>query len=230
MLFTDTLIPVYLVTGFTVGFGHCIGMCGPIVVSFSLNLGKGNIYLPHGLYHFGRLLTYTILGGIMGVSGSFTAVTAHMAGIQKGVFIFTGLMIVVMGFVMTGWLPAMKLFGDYSNPAGFISLGFRNLLKKASAITFLPLGLLLGLLPCGPVYTALIGAARVGMEAATPAEGILSGMGLMAAFGIGTIPALILVGRLAKMTWLKKRVIIYRIGAILMILVGIGFIFKAIRL
>jgi len=229
MLSTDTLALVYLATGFTVGFGHCIGMCGPIVVSFSLSLEKGSIYLPHSLYHAGRVLTYTILGGIMGATGSFTAVTAHMAGIQKGVFIFAGLLIVVMGLAMAGWLPSGKFFRDYYDPVGFISRGFKKLLNKATTPTFFPLGLLLGFLPCGPVYTALIGAARAGMEAPTPSDGILTGMGLMFAFGIGTVPALILVARLAGMKWLKNREIIYKCGAILMILVGFVFIIKAIR-
>lgn len=229
MLSTDTLALVYLATGFTIGFGHCIGMCGPIVVSFSLSLGKGNIYLPHGLYHAGRVLTYTILGGIMGATGSFTAVTAHMAGIQKGVFIFAGLLIVVMGLAMAGWLPSGKFFRDYYDPVGFISHGFKKLLNKTTTPTFFPLGLLLGLLPCGPVYTALIGAARAGMETPTPFGGILTGMGLMFAFGIGTVPALILVARLAGMRWLKNREIIYKFGAILMILMGLAFIIKAIR-
>jgi sulfite exporter TauE/SafE len=229
MLSTDTLALVYLATGFTVGFGHCIGMCGPIVVSFSLSLKNGNIYLPQGLYHTGRVLTYTILGGIMGATGSFTAVTAHMAGIQKGVFIFTGLLIVVMGLAMTGWLPSGKFFGDDYNLVGFISRGFKKLLNKATTPTFFPLGLLLGFLPCGPVYTALIGAARAGMESSTPSVGILTGMGLMFAFGIGTVPALILVGRLAGMKWLKNRAIIYKFGAILMILMGVVFVVKAFR-
>ncbi len=229
MLSTDTLAVVYLVTGFTVGFGHCIGMCGPIVVSFSLSLKDGNIYLPHGLYHIGRVLTYTILGGIMGATGSFTAVTAHMAGIQKGVFIFTGLLIIVMGLAMTGWLSLGNVFGDHYQPTRFIAGGFKKLLNRATLPAFFPLGLLLGLLPCGPVYTALIGIARIGMESPTILSGILVGMGLMFAFGIGTVPALMLVGRLAGMKWLKNRAIIYQFGAALMILMGIAFIIKAVR-
>jgi len=59
--------------------------------------------------------------------------------------------------------------------------------------------------------------------------GILSGMGLMCAFGIGTVPALMLVGRLAGMRWLKSRAIIYKFGAVLMISMGVVFIIKAIR-
>jgi hypothetical protein len=67
------------------------------------------------------------------------------------------------------------------------------------------------------------------MDAATIFQGVLAGMGLMAAFGIGTVPALFLVAKLADLGWLKSRAIIYKVGAVLMIIVGILFIFKAFR-
>jgi len=79
------------------------------------------------------------------------------------------------------------------------------------------------------VYTALIAAARAGMEAQNTIEGITVGMGLMACFGIGTAPALFLVAKLADLGWLKSREIIYRISAVLMILVGVYFVISGFR-
>ena len=79
-----------------VGFGHCIGMCGPIVVSFSLNLKGKNLFLPHLLYNTGRVITYNILGGVMVATGSFTLVAAHMSGIQKGSMILAGRIIIIV--------------------------------------------------------------------------------------------------------------------------------------
>jgi sulfite exporter TauE/SafE len=134
-----------------------------------------------------------------------------------------------MGVAMAGWLPIGKIFSDQSNPDRWISRGFGKLLKIKSTIVYLPLGLLLGLLPCGPVYTALLGTGRAGMDAGSAHHGVLAGMGLMAAFGIGTVPALFLVAKLADLGWLKSRDTIYRIGAVFMIIVGIIFIIKAIR-
>jgi sulfite exporter TauE/SafE len=58
---------------------------------------------------------------------------------------------------------------------------------------------------------------------------LLVGMGLMAAFGLGTVPALFLVAKLADLRWLKSRAIIYRLGAVLMIIVGVLFVLKGIR-
>lgn len=228
MLSIDPLYPIFLVTGFTVGFGHCIGMCGPIVVSLSLNLKGRSVVLPHLLYNIGRILTYTILGGIMGATGSFTLVAAHIEGIQKGAMIVAGLMIILMGLVMSGWLPLSRVFGDYCNPDGFVSKGFNKLSNIQSTAAYFPIGLLLGLLPCGPVYTALLAAAGAGIEAASPLDAIARGMALMLLFGLGTIPALFLVAKLVNMGWLKKRELFYRLGAFLMVAVGIYFLVKGI--
>ena len=229
MSFIDPLYPVFLATGFAVGFGHCIGMCGPIVVSLSLNLKDKNILLPHLLYNSGRVVTYGVLGGVMGATGSFTLVAAHIAEIQKGAMIFAGVLIIIMGLAMSGWISFGQVFGDSYNPGGFISKGFRRLSQIKSPAAYFPIGLLLGLLPCGPVYTALLAAAGAGMEAAGTLEAIIKGMGVMICFGLGTVPALFLVAKLADMGWLKKREIIYRIGAVLMVAVGIYFIIKGIR-
>lgn len=229
MSFIDPLYPVFLATGFAVGFGHCIGMCGPIVVSLSLNLKDKNLLLPHLLYNSGRVVTYGVLGGVMGATGSFTLVAAHIAEIQKGAMIFAGVLIIIMGLAMSGWISFGKVFGNSYNPGGFISKGFRRLSQIKSPAAYFPIGLLLGLLPCGPVYTALLAAAGAGMEATGTLDGIIKGMGVMICFGLGTVPALFLVAKLADMGWLKKREIIYRIGAVLMVAVGIYFIIKGIR-
>jgi sulfite exporter TauE/SafE len=67
------------------------------------------------------------------------------------------------------------------------------------------------------------------MEAPVVYRGILTGIALMFAFGIGTVPALFLVAKLVDMGWLKSRDIIYRIGGALMIGVGIYFVISAIQ-
>jgi len=229
MSFIDPLYPVFLATGFAVGFGHCIGMCGPIVVSLSLNLKDKNLLLPHLLYNSGRVVTYGVLGGVMGATGSFTLVAAHIAEIQKGAMIFAGVLIIIMGLAMSGWISFGQVFGNSYNPDGFISKEFRRLSQIKTPAAYFPIGLLLGLLPCGPVYTALLAAAGAGMEAASTLDGIIKGMGVMICFGLGTVPALFLVAKLADMGWLKKREVIYRIAAILIVAVGLYFVIKGIR-
>ena len=226
---TESLYLVFLTTGLTVGFGHCIGMCGPIVVSLSLNLEERGLLIPHLLYNGGRVTTYGILGGIMGLTGSFTAVATRIAGLQKGAMIFSGVVIIAMALAMIGWVPLGRIFGDGGTPESFVSKGFRRLATSKSRLAYYPIGLLLGLLPCGPVYTALIAAAGTGVDAGAPTEGFLRGLWLMLAFGIGTVPALLIVGRLAGSGWLKARNVIYKTSAILMLGVGVYFVIRGIR-
>lgn len=226
---TSPLFIILLTTGFAVGFGHCIGMCGPIVVSLSLNLKRERILLSQLLYNGGRITTYAILGGLMGLTGSFTAVATHISAFQRGVVILAGILIITMALSMSGWIPLGRIFSDDYSPKGILARGFKRLSGARSPFAYYPLGLLLGLLPCGPVYTALIAAAGAGMEATNSLQSILVGAGLMCGFGIGTVPPLLIVGRLAGLNWLKSRKVIYEIGAVLMILVGVYFIIKGIR-
>lgn len=226
---TEALFLAFFSSGFAVGFGHCVGMCGPIVVSFSLNLKERGMILPHLLYNAGRIGTYAILGAVAGATGSFTRLTAGIVGLQKAVMIFVGVLIIVMGVVMSGLVPLGRVFGESSAPSGLLSRGFRRLTSLRSAWSYLPLGFLLGLLPCGPVYTALLAAGRAGMEAAEPGQGLLIGAGLMLSFGLGTAPALFIVGKLAGLAWLTKKRMIYRGAAIIMMLVGVYFVVSGVR-
>ena len=226
---TETLFSVFFATGFTVGFGHCVGMCGPIVASLSLSLKGRTVIVPHLLYNAGRITTYALLGGVMGVTGSFTRIASSIASLKKGVMIFAGVLIILMGLAMAGWIPLGEIFGDYCNPKGVLSRGFRKLSETRATATYYPLGLLLGLLPCGPVYTALIASARAGMEAQNSAAGFVIGIGLMLSFGLGTVPPLLLIAKLTDLGWLKRRDLIYKISSVLMILVGVYFVIRAIR-
>jgi len=138
-------------------------------------------------------------------------------------------LIVIMGLFMGGWVSVEKLFKEKFNPQGFISRSFRKLAEKKTTKAYFPMGLLLGLLPCGPVYTVLIASARAGMDAETPITGLFHGMGLMIAFGLGTVPALLVVGKLTALGWLKSRGRIYKLSAIIMMFVGGYFIVQGVQ-
>jgi sulfite exporter TauE/SafE len=211
-----------------VGFGHCVGMCGPIAVSLTLSLRQGKVLTPHLLYHAGRITTYALLGAVVGLTGSFTGVTSRIVGIQKAVMIFAGVLIILMGLAMVGWIPLGRIFADSVRPTGFFSRALRKLGAAPSRGAYYPAGLVLGLLPCGPVYTALVAAARAAMESGEHLQGMFTGLWLMIAFGLGTIPALLLVGRIASLGWLTKREVIYRLSSTLMVALGVYFIVKAV--
>jgi sulfite exporter TauE/SafE len=225
---TEVVFLAFFSSGFTVGFGHCVGMCGPIAVSLSLGLRQGKVLIPHLLYHAGRITTYALLGAVVGLTGSFTGVTSRIVGIQKGVMIFAGVLIILMGLAMVGWIPLGRIFTDSFRPIGFFSKAFRKLNAAPSREAYYPAGVVLGLLPCGPVYTALVAAARAGMESGEPLQGMFTGLWLMIGFGLGTVPALLLVGRITSVRWLTRRELLYRISSILMIALGVYFIVKAL--
>lgn len=215
-----------MLTGFTVGFGHCIGMCGPIVIMYSLKIKSEKSNWPHLLYHAGRITTYSILGGMMGITGSFTLVTAYIASIQKGVLIFSGFLIIVMGLTTSGWLTKLSWLNYKSFLHQFLVEKFNYLTRSKSTFSYFFMGLLLGLLPCGPVYTVLIVSARMGMQASDIHSGFIEGMLLMTAFGLGNVPALFLVGKLAGLEWIKRRDLIYKSSGIIMSLVGVYFVYQ----
>jgi len=204
-------------------------MCGPLVVSFSLSLRDQRAIVPHLFYHTGRILTYMALGAVMGAAGSFTRIAAHIESVQKGAMCFAGLLVLLMGFAMVGWLPLGRMFGSNVRAGRMLTRAFQRMAESKAFFAYLPIGLLLGLLPCGPVYTALLGAVRAGMEIETVSGSILLGAVLMLAFGAGTVPALFIVAKLTDMGWVRFRDRLYQIGGILMIGVGIYFIVGAIR-
>jgi uncharacterized protein len=229
MLSINTLVWIFFVSGLTTGFGHCIGMCGPIVMSFSLKSKTGNGTWPHVLYHGGRITTYSLLGGVMGMTGSFTMVTSRLVDLQKGVLIFAGVLIIVMGLIMGGWMAKVPFLNSGFKAQVFLSKAFGRLTRSNSTIAYYPLGLLLGLLPCGPIYTVLIASARAGMEAPSLQTGFLKGTILMMAFGLGTVPALLTLGKLAGLKWFKRRDLIYKAGALVMVVMGIIFVIRGVR-
>lgn len=78
--------------GFASGF-HCIGMCGPIALSMGLTKQQQtNFYLQNLTYQFGRILTYTVLGAILGIIGE----GFEMAGFQQVLTISVGIMLIIM--------------------------------------------------------------------------------------------------------------------------------------
>lgn len=211
-------------TGLLGGFGHCIGMCGPIVTAYSLNARsrgpekRGPSFLPHILYNLGRITTYSFIGSLMGLAGTFVNIAGKLAGIQNAVAIVAGLLMIAMGLSITG---VMKGTGYIERHNSFILRPAKGVLDGESSVRYYPLGLLLGFLPCGLSYSAFIGAAATG--------GLLQGMLFVLFFGAGTVPALLLVGLLMTSLSGRMRGLVYRTSGVVIILGGLYFLFRGIR-
>jgi sulfite exporter TauE/SafE len=222
--------PIYilmLTSGFLGSFGHCLGMCGPVVSSCSVAIKNKRLF-PHLLYNLGRVSTYSLLGGIVGMTGSALGTAGHFYGVQKYIMLFAGISIILLGAGLAGWLPIIK----YIENRGTLLANLVSRLKKITSgnmntASFYSAGVLMGFIPCGLVYTALLTAAGAGMGAGNHFAGFLNGTLIMFLFGIGTMPAMLLLGKIINTITIKMRATLYRLSAIVMIMMGIIFIIRA---
>ncbi|MCK9419537.1 MAG: sulfite exporter TauE/SafE family protein [Nitrospirae bacterium] len=197
------------------GSMHCIGMCGGFVAMYSLKKPATKPTLPyHILYNLGRITTYSLLGGILGSVGSFFAYIGEHRGIPGAVLLIAGSFMVLMGLNIAGVLGKRGLFEEngITGTSAFRQTLHRILALESVWSTFL-LGLLLGFLPCGLLYPIFMNAAASG--------GFISGMLIMAIFGIGTVPAMMSFGLL--MTRLRPHIkqALYRAAAVLIVILGL---------
>jgi sulfite exporter TauE/SafE len=226
--------PDYLLaftTGVLGGLGHCTGMCGPLVASYTLagaSHGAGSFLgrlTPHLLYNLGRITTYALIGALMGLSGSFVNVAGGLAGLQNVVAVAAGVMMIFMGLsitgirVGTGWRGGTGWIEKHNLPVLLLAQRVR---ASSSAFRYYPLGVVLGLLPCGLSYTVFIASAGTGKTA--------SGMLTALFFGAGTLPALLFFGAVMSTLGAALRGRIYRAGGVAVIVMGVYFLLKGIRL
>jgi len=165
-----------------VGSLHCIGMCGPIAIA--LPMGKrsaGNRVLGGAIYNFGRITTYSMLGLLLGTVGNFLITPK----VQSTVSILFGAAILLYLLLPSHW----KKKASISTPAQGFFLKLRHhlgrLLSNSSNTSLYTIGLLNGLLPCGMIYLALTTSFLTGSA--------INGSLFMAAFGLGTFPAMLAV-------------------------------------
>ncbi|HYQ81325.1 MAG TPA: sulfite exporter TauE/SafE family protein [Anaeromyxobacteraceae bacterium] len=213
-----------LTTGLLGGFGHCLGMCGPLVGGFALaagpRLGSRAALSAQAVYHLGRVTTYAAVGAVMGLAGSFVDVAGRLAGAQRVASVVAGLAMMAMGLGaagVAGWARRLE-----ARAADRVVAAVRGLLEGGGPGRLYPLGLLLGLLPCGLSYSIFVGAAATG--------GPVPGMLLALAFGLGTAPALLLAGALATAVSQRLRGWLYRAGGLLVAALGVVFVLRGLGL
>ena len=218
---------VMLLTGLAGGFGHCIGMCGPVVAAYSLGEQKLR-YLHHILYNLGRVTTYMFMGAVVGLTGSFLVLTTSIEKIQTIIMMLAGVSIIVMGIAIGGWIPVRRTSKSSTWLSSIIQKTMRLFQGPRTAGTYYPMGIVLGFLPCGLTYTALLAAARASMDAENHLNGMLQGAFMLLSFGFGTVPALLLVGRVINIIGTRARDKLYKFASLIMILTGVYFVIKVL--
>ena len=216
-------IAMAFVTGLFGGFGHCIGMCGPLVGSFALSSGALGARRAVGgqlAYHAGRVTTYAALGAVMGLTGQFVNVAGSLAGVQGVVSIAAGLAMILLGLGAAGLSTALNRLEARAS-ARVVRL-VRGLLGGGGPGRLYPVGLALGLLPCGLSWTMFLGSASTGS--------LPQGFLLALAFALGTVPALLLAGAAGALLGAPARGLLYRAGGLLVAVLGAMFVVRGLGL
>jgi sulfite exporter TauE/SafE len=217
-------IAMAFATGLLGSFGHCLPMCGPLVGSFALAAGpRGTARALQGqlAYHAGRITTYALVGAAMGLTGSFVNVAGRLAGLTAAAGVLAGAVMIAMGVGAAGFSGGLVKRLE-ARAAGKVSAFARSLLEGGAAGRLYPLGLVLGLLPCGLSWTLFLGAAGTG----SPARGLL----LALVFGLGTLPALLAAGAASSLFGFRARGALYRAGGLLVAALGLVFLLRGLGL
>jgi sulfite exporter TauE/SafE len=216
---------ISLISIITVAFlgsmGHCIGMCGGIVIAYSTakidpNRAKISQGFAHLIYNLGRVTTYTVMGAVFGAVGG--AVTFNNIAIAT-LTIIAGVFMILAGLSISGKVKFLTLLEHSFTRAKWYQDSFRAILQSKSLYSFYALGLLNGLLPCGLVYFFAVAAAST----ASPFWGAV----VMFIFGISTIPSLFLLGMLTS--YFKEqnfRKVMINLASLVVIAFGIYTIYR----
>lgn len=183
---------------------HCVGMCGGIMLSQSISKdskSKFDSIKPAILYNAGRVLSYTVIGGIVGALGSVLSLSIP---VKAGLQIFAGIFMIIMGLNMSGY----SLFRKFNIRLPWSACS----IKKKPRTPFL-VGVLNGLMPCGPLQTMQLYALGTG----SAYKGALS----MLIFSLGTVPLMLTFGALSGLISKGYTKTLLKFSGILVVVLGI---------
>ncbi len=183
----DSLSLLAMLSVGLMGAGHCVGMCGGIVTGLGGAAQRDRTLSLVLGYNLGRITSYALAGALVAVLGRWGANYLALGPVLR---ILAGVILVLMGLYLADW---WKVLVRLEKLGQGIWRHLQPLSRRLLPVTTLPramaLGAVWGWLPCGLVYTALAYAAA----SASPGQGAL----LMAAFGLGTMPAMVAGGYFA---------------------------------
>lgn len=218
------IVPLFL-AGLFGGVSHCVGMCGPFVLTQvgarletmpAASFGgwarlRGAALVP---YHLGRLTTYSALGALAGGAGSLLVRATEFRWTLAVLLLAGATLLAVQAF---GWHGALRL-GGLDTVLARVS---RPLTSDPRGWRGYGLGVALGFLPCGLIYGALAAAAGSGS--------VLAGVTGMAAFVLGTVPGLVAVGWGGALLGARRREWLRRLARPLLVLNALVLAAMAIR-
>ncbi len=199
---------------------HCVAMCGGINLSVCVRYkvaagdSKFDKLKPSVLYNIGRVISYTIVGGIVGGIGSMVSFSGTAKGI---VAILSGIFMVIMGINMLNIFPALRKL----NPR-MPKIFARKVYENSGSRGPLVVGLLNGLMPCGPLQAMQLYALGTGSAMA----GALS----MFLFSLGTVPLMFGFGAISSFLSSKFTHKMMKVSAVLVLILGIIMLNRGLSL
>ena len=208
---------------------HCIAMCGGINLSQCIPVAdvdngktpENKIIIPALLYNMGRVISYSVIGFLLGgigmllTGGGRTGIPLLLQGILK---IIAGLCMVIMGINMLGLIPVLRRLQ--------IRLPQRladkiNKKRRRENRPFF-VGLLNGLMPCGPMQSMQI----IALGSGNP----VSGVAAMLMFSLGTVPLMLGFGSMVSVLGKKYTKFVMRVGSILIVVLGLAMLSQGVSL
>jgi uncharacterized protein len=217
-----------------VGSLHCLGMCGPLVVAYSLHFrttspdatpdargiwSKG--FVHHLAFHSGRLLTYGLLGSLASTLAYAAKFDRLFTDLRSSVTLAGGLLMVLFGLALLKVIPLSLFHLPYARAGSPIARVLPRLFASERIGSKFILGLAAGCLPCMLSWAMIVNAAMT----SSPAHGFMT----MALFGLGTVPALFLTGLSASLLTLRVRLTGERLAACSVIIMGIMLMVKGAK-
>lgn len=200
------------------GSMHCIGMCGPLVLAVPSSAASRIRFLTERIiYNIGRTITYGIMGGVLGMVGK-----SVMVNVQQDTSVIIGVLLLITVGIPLALRSRLAQFSPLKIVHRFVTEKFSILMQKRGMAALFLMGLMNGLLPCGLVYTALIGATAV--------ADIWKSSLFMMVFGIGTIPALVIISMSGRILTVKYRSLMTRAIPYVSIMVALILILRGLNL
>ncbi len=214
------------------GGTHCVGMCGGIVaaMSFQGGVGKGEVsqggrqpFRFHIGYSLGRIASYAALGALAGLIGSAAFLSDSLYPLQRGLYVLAQVILILLGLYLAGLNQSIRVLEQAGaavwkrvQPLLAKVLPVRNLGQAVAA------GALWGWLPCGLVYSVLVMALSAGSA--------IHGAALLLAFGLGTVPNLLLMGWAAeRLRNFARNIWVKRGAGLLVAAMGVWGLFQLMR-
>lgn len=187
---------------------HCIAMCGGLNIAATANSNRENVFW----YNFGRLVSYTIIGGILGLIGSFFTINMRVKA-SIGLAVAVLMLILGLRFLNVETIRLPKNISKKINFLPYIKSKFSNIkfINKSLSI-----GLLNGFMPCGPLQTMQFLAIATGS--------FVSGALSLFFFCLGTIPLMTIVGLSFSSLTSKFKNIMANISGVLIIVFAVSLL------